>query len=62
MKSLNNPNRFLRSVQQWVHGNPQPPRYWRNAIVASFTGFRRPRRKVRPHKIFIPKSAAFWRT
>lgn len=62
MRSLNNPNRFLRSVSQAYWGNPQPPRSTRKRIVASiFNSTRRKGRKVRPYKFYAPKSDPLWR-
>lgn len=62
MKSIWNPNRFLKSVAPWVHGNPQPTKSEGRRIVAGIVAFRRPKRKVRPVKFFVPRSAMFWRS
>lgn len=61
MKSLWNPNRFLRSIRQQHWGNPQPTRTFQKRLIASlFTSTRRKGRKVRPVKFFAPRSCAFW--
>lgn len=53
MKSLWNPNRFLRSISPAHQGNPQPTRTFKKRLVASiFTSTRRKGRKVRPFKFF----------
>jgi hypothetical protein len=62
MRSMMNPNRFLRSVQRQHWGNPQPTRTYCNKLRASiFTSTRRKGRKVRPFKLFVPRSDPFWR-
>ncbi len=62
MKSLMNPNRFMRSVSQAYWGNPQPTRTFKNRLVKSiFNSTRRKGRKVRPVKFWVPKSDPFWR-
>jgi hypothetical protein len=62
MRSLLNPNRFLRSVSPQHWGNPQPTRSYCNALRTSiFTSTRRKGRKVRPVKFFVPRSDPFWR-
>lgn len=61
MRSVWNPNRFLLSVSQAYWGNPQPTMTFKRKMVASIRAFRKPKRKIRPHKIFIPKSNAFWK-
>jgi hypothetical protein len=57
MKSLWNPNRFLRSIKQWYWGNPQPGKVFSRRMVARcFTSTNNARRKVHPHKITFLRS------
>lgn len=60
MRSAWNPNRFLSSVSQAYWGNPQPTMTFKRKMGASIRAFRRPKRKIRPHKIFIPVSSGFY--
>lgn len=63
MRSLFNPNRFLRSIRPWYWGNPQPTRAFANRMRAGcFTSKNAARRKIRPHKFFAPLSNRFWRS
>ena len=57
MRSLWNPRRFLSSIQPWYWGNPQPGRVFKRRMVASIRAFRRPKLKVRFHKVWLPRSA-----
>lgn len=62
MRSLMNPNRFMRSVSQAYWGNPQPGRVFKARMVKALFNSTRPKgRKVRPHKFWAPKSDPFWR-
>ena len=62
MRSLWNPNRFLRSVSPSHLGNPQPTRVFAKRMQRSlFNSTNRARRKVRPFKFFVPRSDPFWR-
>lgn len=62
MRSLWNPNRFLRSVARQYWGNPQPTRTATRRIARIlWTSTRRKGRKVRPHRFYVPKSNPFWR-
>lgn len=62
MRSVMNPNRFLRSISQSYHGNPQPGRVFANRIRRSiFNSTNKARRRVRPFKFFVPRSNPFWR-
>jgi hypothetical protein len=57
MKSLWNPNRFLRSIQRWYWGNPQPGKVFNRRMVARlFKGYPA-RRKVHKHRLYLPRSA-----
>lgn len=60
MRSVWNPNRFLRSVSPAYRGNPQPTVTFKRKMVASIRAFRKPKRKIRTHKIFIPVSSGFY--
>jgi hypothetical protein len=52
MRSLCNPNRFLRSIQHWYWGNPQPTQAYKRRLAASFfTSTNKARRKV-PKRVF----------
>lgn len=62
MRSMWNPNRFLRSISPSHNGNPQPTRTFKRRLSASiFNSRNRAGRKVRPFKLFIAKSDPFWR-
>ena len=62
MRSLWNPNRFLRSISPAYHGNPQPTRVFAKRMQrVVFNSTNRARRKVRPFKVFVPRSDPFWR-
>lgn len=62
MRSLLNPNRFLRSISPAYWGNPQPTRAFQKRMAASlFNSTRRKGRKVRPNKFYVPQSSPFWR-
>lgn len=62
MRSVMNPNRFLRSVSQSHWGNPQPTRVMAKRMQRSlFNSTNRARRKVRSFKFFAPRSDPFWR-
>jgi hypothetical protein len=57
MKSLWNPNRFLRSIQRWYWGNPQPGKVFSRRMQARcFTSTSNRRRKVHFHRITLLKS------
>ena len=57
MKSLWNPNRFLRSISPAHQGNPQPTRTFKRRLVASvFTSTNKAKRKIR--KPFLPAQDA----
>jgi hypothetical protein len=58
MRSLWNPNRFLRSIRQWYWGNPQPGKVFKRRMQARcFTSTNAARRKVHKHRIYLPRSA-----
>ena len=62
MRSMLNPNRFLRSVSRQYWGNPQPTRTYCNSLRARvFNSTARKGRKVRPFKFYAPRSDPFWR-
>jgi hypothetical protein len=59
MRSLWNPNRFLRSISPAHWGNPQPTRAFKNRMVRSFfNSTNTARRKVKRPMFPILKSRA----
>lgn len=62
LRSMINPNRFLRSVSPAHWGNPQPTRTFAKRMQRSLFNSRiHARRKVRPIEFFVRRSDPFWR-
>lgn len=62
MKSIWNPNRFLRSVKPWYWGNAQPTktqaRVWQARLFKPWPK----QRKIKPRAFFIPRSSGMMRS